>query len=657
MVFQMKTSKSTKSTKRLRRSSLHRLVCLQGKLRGETFILRKDETTLGRISSNDICVKEPSVSRHHVRIDRRQEKYFLTDLESLNGSRVNNLVVQETVLRHGDEIRIGDTIFHFLEKETPPQKQEEEKDKVLHSTKRESNVRVEVSISPDDTALVPTRIRTIPKNLLRKLDSALDLLSEIAGISGEDADWDTFISNLLNLLLKHFPAGTAGIMLLDEATGKLCPMRAASTKRGKYRDFTPSQTVIEEVRKNKTSLLCRDALSSARLARAKSVIDKQIRSVICTPLLAAGSFLGILYLDNRSPKRQFNESDLRLLKIIAGHLALAVHNFILFSDVRKEVKYLQEHAVEKRRLLVGKSPVIAGVIDVARRAAGSDATILILGESGTGKEILAESIHRWSRREGRSFAVINCVSLSDQLLESELFGHEKGAFTGAIKQKKGKLELADGGTILLDEIGDIQPEIQARLLRFLENHEFERVGGAGPIKVNVRVIAATNRDVKKAVIEGTFRDDLYYRLRVIEITMPPLRERREDIPLLAKQFHYDYIEETRKSIRGFSKAALEQLCAYSWPGNIRELKNTIERAVVLSSHDVIDVRDLHLESFPGISPPALTLTGYHEQVKELKKEVIRNALSQCGGVKTRAARQLGLQLSYLSRLMKNLGMR
>jgi len=501
-----------------------------------------------------------------------------------------------------------------------------------------------------------TILKTL-KNLLIKLDGALDLLSEITGLSGEDADQETFISRILNLLLKHFSGATVGIMLLDEATGKLSPVKATSKIRGKRQDFTPSKTVIEEVRKNKTSLLCRDALSSVPLARAKSVIDARIRSVICTPLLAGGNFLGILYLDNRSPKTRFNENDLRLLKIIAGHLALAVHNFNLFSAIREEVKNLQEYAVEKRRLLVGKSPVIAGVIDVARRAAGSDSTIFILGESGTGKEILAESIHRWSRRAERPFAVINCVSLSDQLLESELFGHEKGAFTGAIKQKKGKLELADGGTVLLDEIGDIKPDIQVRLLRFMENHEFERVGGTGPIKANVRVIAATNRDVKKAVIEGTFRDDLYYRLRVIEITMPPLRERREDIPLLAKQFLYDYIEETRRSIRGFSKAALEKLQGYPWPGNIRELKNTIERAVVLSSHDVIDVRDLHLESPPGISPQVMIHAGYHEQVKELKREIIRNALSQCGDVKTRAARQLGIQLSYLSRLMKNLGMR
>ena len=263
------------------------------------------------------------------------------------------------------------------------------------------------------------------------------------------------------------------------------------------------------------------------------------------------------------------------------HLALVVRKALERARLQRDVEILSEELGERHHLVVGQSANINQAAEVTKKAAGSKATVLLLGESGTGKELFARAIHNWSDRSGNPFIAINCVGLSRELLESNLFGHEKGAFTGAHELKKGKLELADGGTVFFDEIGDVSAEIQTKLLRFLQEREFERVGGNKPLRVDVRIIAATNRDLEGSVKEGRFREDLYYRLNVVPITLPPLRERKEDIPELAQFFLQRFSKETKKACGEISLEAQERLLAYTWPGNVRELANVIERAVVL----------------------------------------------------------------------------
>jgi DNA-binding NtrC family response regulator len=274
------------------------------------------------------------------------------------------------------------------------------------------------------------------------------------------------------------------------------------------------------------------------------------------------------------------------------HIVLTVEKALERERLKRGLEHFAVEAGERYRLVGGGSPTMRQAIDTAKKAAVSRSTVLLLGESGTGKEVFARAIHNWSERKREPFIAINCVGLSRELLESELFGHEKGAFTGAHQLKKGKMELAHGGTIFLDEVGDISAELQTKLLRFLQERELERVGGTQPIPVDVRVIAATNRDLASAIKEGRFREDLFYRLNVIPIALPPLRERKEDIPVLAEYFLRRTAAETKKNVIGISEDAQAMLVAYEWPGNVRELANAIERAVVLGQGPEISTYDL-----------------------------------------------------------------
>ena len=336
------------------------------------------------------------------------------------------------------------------------------------------------------------------------------------------------------------------------------------------------------------------------------------------------------------------------------HIALIVAKALERETLKREVAILSEQLDDRHRMVVGQSAVINGAVETARKAATSKSTILLLGESGTGKEIFARAIHNWSDRSRQPFIAINCVGLSKELLESELFGHEKGAFTGALNAKRGKMELAHGGTVFLDEIGDISTEVQTKLLRFLEEREFERVGGTKNIRVDVRIIAATNRDLDEAVRNGAFREDLYYRLNVVRITLPPLRERKSDIEGLAKYFLRRCAAETKKTFTGITPEAREKMLAYHWPGNVRELVNVIERGVVLGDGPELTAAHLPTNILSTAPAPAAGEVSFYQAVDEYRRELIARTLAQTDGNRAAAARILGLQRTYLSRLIKNL---
>ncbi|MBI2088345.1 MAG: sigma-54-dependent Fis family transcriptional regulator [Deltaproteobacteria bacterium] len=337
------------------------------------------------------------------------------------------------------------------------------------------------------------------------------------------------------------------------------------------------------------------------------------------------------------------------------HLEIVVRKALERDRLRRDVEILAEEVDRRYHLVVGKSARMNEAVETAKKAAASKSTVLLLGESGTGKEIFARSIHNWSERKDLPFIAINCVGLSKELLESELFGHEKGAFIGAQELKKGKMELAHGGTVFLDEVGDISPELQTKLLRFLQEREFERVGGTKSISVDVRIVAATNCDLEQAVSEGRFRPDLYHRLNVIPVTLPPLKERKEDISFLTHYFMRRFSREAKKTFSEISQEALEKLAAYEWPGNVRELANVIERAVVLGHGPMIELRDLP-SRIVGTGPATPTANLSYRRVLEVcRREVIVRALSQSGGNRATAARTLGLHEKYLVTLMKKLG--
>jgi transcriptional regulator with GAF, ATPase, and Fis domain len=373
-------------------------------------------------------------------------------------------------------------------------------------------------------------------------------------------------------------------------------------------------------------------------------------------MLAEKRVIGVLYLESSQGEGVFAQQDLELLASIAGLGVVGVENARQFERLSNENLRLRAE-VSLTHDMVGRSAKMREVYQIVERVAASDSTVLIYGESGTGKELAARAIHKNSSRKDQPFVALNCAALTETLLESELFGHEKGAFTSAVNLKKGFLEVAEGGTIFLDEIGELSPILQAKLLRVLQEREFTRVGGTRSIKIDVRFLAATNRDLQKGVREERFRSDLFHRLNVISLTLPPLRERAEDVGELAEHFVVRYAKKCNRKVTGITEAALECLRRYEWPGNIRELENAMERAVVIGSSEKIMPEDLP-ESVQESGQEATNVPAkYHEAIRNLKKQMILGALEQSGGNMTEAAKQLGVHANYLHRLMTNLELR
>jgi Nif-specific regulatory protein len=378
------------------------------------------------------------------------------------------------------------------------------------------------------------------------------------------------------------------------------------------------------------------------------------RSLLCVPLLSGNKTIGVLEAINKMDGQNFDLDDQELLQQFAELAAQVLENADKYNRLKDENLQLRDE-LASRYTITGKSQAVEEVLGLARRVASGNTTVLLQGENGTGKELLARFIHYQSPRAEKPFIAVNSAAIPVELLESELFGHEKGAFTGAAGRRKGRFELAHGGTIFLDEVGDLPPAVQAKILRVLQEREFERLGGSETIKVDVRIIAATNRDLLQLVKGGLFREDLYYRLNVFQIFLPPLRQRAEDIPVLAQHFLEHFARETKKQVKGFSEDALNAMMHYSWPGNIRELQNAVERAVVMSTGHMVTMQHLPrlvdgAATKDGI-PPTLT---WDEAQDVFKREYMIKALEANGWNQRKTARILDIQPSYLSRLLREL---
>jgi Nif-specific regulatory protein len=381
-----------------------------------------------------------------------------------------------------------------------------------------------------------------------------------------------------------------------------------------------------------------------------------VRSVLCAPLLAGERVLGAIYLDSSQGGARFDVQHLQMLTAVAGLAALASQRVSRIESLKSENQRLRAD-LKLDHSLVGESTALRRALERIAKIGPSDSTVLLCGESGTGKELAARALHGSSPRAQNAFVAINCAAIPETLLESELFGYEKGAFTGAAGQKKGQFEVANGGSIFLDEIGELAPALQAKLLRVLQQREFVRLGGTQPIKVDVRLIAATNQDLRAAADEGRFRKDLFFRLNVVAITMPSLRERGQDVPLLANYFLSRYSQRCKRRVRGISPPAMECLQRYDWPGNVRELENAIEHAVLLGVDEVIMPEDLPEVIAEGQAADSGQGSGYHAAISELKKKLIVQAFQQAGGSYTEAARLLGVHPNYLHRLIRNLNLK
>jgi Nif-specific regulatory protein len=466
-------------------------------------------------------------------------------------------------------------------------------------------------------------------------------------------DLDELQGQLLDLSFEVVPAGRGAILLADSEGLQFNSMFARMRQAGHAQLVKVSRTVARQVLEQGIAILGTDVPSSGDLREIESLAASQVRSLLCVPLTVFQRVIGCIYLDSNNFGSRLNEEHLQLVTAVAGVSAVALENARRLQWLEQENERLTVE-VSQERSLVGEGAHMKNIYQFLKRVAPADSTVLIEGESGTGKELAARAIHRNSPRANKPFMAINCAAIPETLLESDLFGHERGAFTGAASLKRGRLEVADSGVVFLDEIGELAPALQVKLLRVLQEREFERVGGTHPIKVDIRLIAATNCNLEQAVREGTFRRDLYYRLAVLKVTMPTLRERREDIPMLARHFVQKHAKHCKVKPRPISREALACMVNYDWPGNVRELENAIERALVLGNSDMILPEDLPESLLERNPPPDMNEAKYHAAVKELKKQLILDAVEQTHGSYADAARVLGVHPNYLHRLIRNL---
>jgi Nif-specific regulatory protein len=505
-----------------------------------------------------------------------------------------------------------------------------------------------------------------PEALLRQTEAVVDfneherltrnlgVLVKIGTRINQLRHTDELVREILGSIFDVVPV-ERGAILLSQAE-KEFSLIYGKHRREQTNEVRVSRTVVERVLREGIAILTNDIAASDTLNMAESLVAAQISSLICVPLIVFDKTLGVIYLDTSDPIIRFDEAHLQLVVAIAGMAAVSIENARHLEWLEGENSRLRSTLAIQHNM-IGESAAMREVYNFIQRVAPARSAVLICGESGTGKELAANAIHNNSQRAAQPFVAINCAALTETLLESELFGHEKGAFTGAITRKEGKLEVANRGTVFLDEIGEMPLPMQSRLLRFLQDHKIEHVGGTRSIDLDVRVIAATNRDLESAIKAGTFRQDLYHRLNVVKITMPSLHERREDIPLLASYFAEKYSNECKRTINGITPEARMVLQNYDWPGNVRELENAIERAVVLGSSDMIGVDDLPRRVTDSAENANAAGATYYELVNDAKRQIIIKAIEHSKGNYTEAAKVLEIHPNNLHRIIRTLDLK
>lgn len=564
----------------------------------------KEEITIGRGDDCDITIKSSSVSRIHAIIKNGE----IEDQDSRNGTFVNGEKITRHELSDNDKISIGDAELVF------------------------SNVLSDRSVSIID----------------EKTSLLLQTILESVGTTTLDDFLEIALKNVIKIT-----GGDRGVVILK--TNGEYEMQLALDKQGNKLDKMEgfSQSIQKKVLEGGEPVF---ATNTGQQIATESVLKFELRTVMCTPIKLGLNVLGAIYVDSHSVTNPFSRKDLLLLEAVTNHLAVAIENVKANQKREDDAKALSKENEILRNLLsndlaiVGDSKEIKATFEIIKKVAPTSATILIEGESGTGKEKIARLVHRLSDRTTNPFVVIECASIPETLLESELFGYERGAFTGAVGQKQGRLEAANGGTLFLDEISELPISLQAKFLRAIQELEIVRLGGSKPVKIDVRIVAATNRVLEDMVKDGKFRQDLYFRLNVVKIKLPPLRERGQDITLLAEHFLKESNKLYNRNVRGISREAVDTLLKYTWPGNVRELKHKIEQSVLLSESDYLTVQDLNLNS--------QSIVGSFEDAKDrFEKQYLTAALSANGFNISRTAEQIGISRQHLQNLVKKYNIR
>jgi Nif-specific regulatory protein len=618
---------------------------------GDVFPLEAGQRfTLGRATTNRVVLKDELCSREHAAVEFNDNHWRLRDLKSLNGTRVRGSAIEEWELTSGDEFQVGRTNLVFIDKleDLPSPSGGPSQSDSISIKKRLGQTRFLTPIPPTGTDVTSPAV-TAPDR--RSISRDLSLLYRLAIDMAAAPTYEDLVRVVLDGLLEAIPAEVGAVLTRSEGQLEVTAHRHRDPTIQLYSPV--SEFVSNEVISSREAILAEDVTRDRYLRQRESLTSIGATSLICAPVVADNRVLGLIHLYCTNPHKSLSAEDLEFTVALAKQLGLVVAQMQRRESLAEENQNLREQLrVESE--MVGESPAIVTIHEQIARVADTNATVLIRGESGVGKELVARAIHNSSPRRSHPFVCLNCAAITETLLESELFGHEKGAFTGATEKKIGKFEAANKGTIFLDEIGEMAPNTQAKFLRVLEGHPFERVGGSIPIRADVRVVSATNQPLEKLVQEGKFRRDLFFRLQVVEISVPPLRDRRSDVPILAKYFLQKFVGETARKIRQFAPAALEKMDRYQWPGNIRELRNVIERAVALSKGPVLDAGDIWLSS---LEAPSATDVYEPVTLDEMEKRHILKTLDHTDWNKSQAAQILAIERSTLDRKIKGYGIK
>jgi Nif-specific regulatory protein len=650
--------------------------------------------TIGRAPTNRIVVRSEMCSRNHCEIFQVGPMWILRDLGSRNGTIVDgHRITSDWELEEGQAIQLGSCNIVFtreLSKNTRVADDDEVEVEAPTQTQDAIPAAGAKSSSPE---IVSRRKRTrySPTSTAEhagadRFSQDLAQLWKLAVEMGAAKDERQLSEVVLNGLLTAIRADIGAVLLLPKpVTGGARPNQlrvVAYMSQGEHPYQTISTSLSQMVLEDRDAVLAKNVADDSKLSGQDSLDEIQARSVICAPIRNGELIYGLIHLYSTLSDESLEPEHLEFTLAVADQMALAFENVREKQSLAEGLARVQnENASLRNQLaidtdLVGDSPEMLHLKQTISRIAPTDATVLIRGESGVGKELVARAIHFGSDRRNGPFVCMNCAALSETLLESELFGHEKGSFTGATGRKPGKFEQAHRGTLFLDEVGEMSLAIQAKFLRVLEGHPFERVGGSVPINVDVRVIAATNRNLEDAIHQKIFRKDLYFRLFVVEIVPPPLREHRSDIPLLANYFLLRFAKKMGRPLRGFTQQAIQVLCEYDWPGNVRELQNCVERAVVLSTGELVEASEIKLSGL-GSATPALTLPKteqhpaglgknlpspelaetkkFEKSLDELEQEYILKTLEKTNWNKSQTAAILGIERSTLDRKLKKYG--
>lgn len=611
----------------------------------KSYEISKKTMTIGRKPTNDISLSDPFVSREHAQIAALEDGgYELRDLGGENPVKVNGRIISQRRLRDGDKLTIGQSLLIFKTDAPcvttsieilPP---EDLSEKAVEIASLDAKKTMPFFLEKADTKDVAT---------LQRDHQRLMLLYDFGkAVNSHLEDQDEMLDEIMNTALKTLEAERGFIALVDENSGELSCELVRSIGKSDFVDrLEVSRTIVHKVLNDGVSIMTVNAQEDTKFDKAKSIREYDIRSAVCAPLLFREDVLGVVYLDNRGSAGSFSQDDQMFLIALCHQAGVALGNARLHRRVVQENIWL-ESTLKPKFQIIGDSEKMKRVFDTIKKVAPTDITVLVEGDTGTGKELVARAIHTLSPRREHAFIPVNCAAIPKELIESELFGHEKGAFTGATNAREGKFQSAHGGTILLDEIGDMSLDLQAKVLRILEDKELQRVGGSKSIPVDVRIIAATNKDLAGAVEKGTFREDLYYRLNVVAVKLPALKERKEDIMPLAEYF----IAGRVKKISSKAKRLME---SYDWPGNVRELRNCIDRAVVLGDGKTIQPEDLPYNFRKGgkVIPAPL------ETLDHLEEDHIVRVLRYTNGNKSEAAKILGITRQTLDNKIKKYGIK